>query len=334
MSDVSWQIETEILEGGDLAPVKSESALELDVAAIKKDILDMNDKVSGVSKFLADYEITDEALKALASAEIKDHATSLNKYFEGYETARKSLKSHLTEPYKVIESKGKELIKPVVDIRDRYKVAFAEREEEERALRREGIERTYKDYAPALVGVVPFERILNPKWLNKSFGAVKACEEMEQIVARIARDWEAFRKLDLAFKDEAEAVFFRELSLQAAIEFNDLRMEEQARLDALKYEVALNRGEAEAVPVVEPEIETLDHQQDIVAEAEQYVASVASAEFKPVSVYVLAIDATAEQKASAVDYLRSVGIHGRAAKSGFTCADEAMECMKGVLEHG
>lgn len=330
MSDVSEQneVEAEILEGGDLAPIKSESALELDVSAIKKDILDMNDKVSGVSKFLADYEITDEALKALASAEIKDHATALNKYFEGYETARKSLKSHLSDPYKVIESKGKELIKPVVDLRDRYKVAFAEREEQERDLRREGIERTYKDYAPALVEVVPFERILDPKWLNKSFGAVKACNEMEQIVARIASEWETFKKLDMAFKDEAEAVFFRELSLQSAIEFSDLRMQEQARLDALKADVAANRGEAEATPVVEPH----EQQRDIVTQAEEYVASVCDAD--PVDVYVLALEMTSNGKDCLKKYMVANGIHGRLAKSGFANAEVAMECMKEVVTNG
>ena len=309
------EVEAEVIEGGELIVPDTEKALALDIDSIKQDITAMNTQVEGVSELVKTYEIDDEALAALDLKEVKTHATSLNKYFEEYEAARKSLKRHLTEPYKSIEEAGKALMAPVVELRDRYKNEKTERENREKALLRQGLEETYRDFAPALLEVVPFERILEPQWLNKTYGAAKAADELETKVAGIAKDWEAFKALDVPFKAEAEAVFFRDLSLQKAIEHVERRKAEQKRIDDLNAEVEANR---EASP-------------DIVSQAEQYVAAVCS---KPVDVYVLALEMTAHEKERLKGYMVANDIHGRLAKSGFATAKDAMECMKGVIENG
>lgn len=306
------EVEAEVIEGGELSIPDTEKALALDIDAIKQDVAAMNKQVEGVAQLVETYEIEDEALARLDLKEVKAHATSLNKYFEEYETARKSLKRHLTEPYKSIEDVGKSLMAPVVELRDRYKDEKAARENRERALLRRGLEETYRDFAPALLEVVPFERVLEPQWLNKTYGAAKAAEELEEKVAGIAKDWEAFKALDVPFKDEAEAVFFRELSLQAAIEHVEQRKAEQKRIDDLNAEVEANRAAAS----------------DVVSRDGR------RAESEPVEVYVLALEMTERGKERLKGYMVANDIHGRLAKSGFASAEAAMECMKGVIADG
>lgn len=330
------ELEAEVIDGGALAAPDSERALALDIDAIRNDIAAMNEQVEGVAGMVETYWIEDEVLASLDMREVKAHATSLNKYCEKYEDARKSLKRHLTEPYRQIEDAGKQLMAPVVELRDMYKAEKDGRESREKAQRREGLERAYLEFAEAnglekIVDVVPFERLMEPQWLNKTYGADKAASELEDKMAGIASEWRSLGKLDLAYFDEAEAEFFRSLSLQAAIDYNDARVAEQERIDALKADVAANRGEAEPDAACDAPGDDGEPQGDIVEQAERYVASVCHEDS---AVYVLALEMTECGKDRLKGYMIANDIHGKLAKSGFANAETAMECMKGVIANG
>lgn len=287
-----------------------------------------------LDRMIEPYRGMDEAAIAKMDAkEAKACRADLNKIIANVEEGRKGVKRAYNEPLQQFEAGVRALLEPAVEARDMIDGYVKDKERIEKELLRQGLERTYEDFAPALVEVVPFERVLaiNPKWLNKSYGAAKAAEEMQDAVAGIAKDWEAFKALSIPFKDEAEAVFFRELSLQKAIEHVQRRKEEQARIDALRAEVEANRAVAVPEPAIWPETEPEPPQTpDIVAQAERCVASVC----EPKNVYVLALEMTESEKVELIGHVKGRGIHGSVARCGFESAEAAMECMKEVVSNG
>lgn len=189
-------------------------------------------------------DATPETLAKLDTAALKADRAELNRIIKSVEDGRKAIKAQYNAPLKEFEAKVKELLQPARDAENLMGYEVNRRRDEARALKREGLERTYHDFAPALVPVVPFERILDDAWLNAGFNAVKACEEMEAKVERIAHDWDVLKmkRSTLAFPGETEAEFFRTLDLAKALEYDGRRAEEQARIDAMRLDVARNQA--------------------------------------------------------------------------------------------
>lgn len=73
----------------------------------------------------------------------------------------------------------------------------------------------------------------------KSWSLVKEQEKLHALLVQALNDWAALKTGHLAFEKEAEAEFFRTLSLQAALNLNAMREEEQALIDQLNAEMAL-----------------------------------------------------------------------------------------------
>lgn len=205
---------------------------------------------SWVEEMLAPYEGMDaEAARLMDQKEAKSCRADLNRIIAEVEAERKAVKKAYNEPLARFEQAVKDMLAPVREAEQVLKERIDAEDEVKRAFRRQGLEQTYEDFAPLLVPVVPFERILqiNPKWMNLSYNSAKAAQELEDAVEKIAKDWEALKRARAYMRhyDEAEAVFFRTLDLSAAMAYNDQRDEEQARIDALKAEQAEARGEEE-----------------------------------------------------------------------------------------
>jgi len=208
-----------------------------------------------LDKLLEPYDdLSDEAVMAMPLKDAKTCRADLNRMSKELNDARKAVKKDYDKPLKEFEAKVKELVELINAPSDVLDGVIKTREEEEKQKRREGLENTYHDFAPALVPAVPFERILEPKWLNKSFGAAKAAEELENKVAKISADWKQLKTLKLEFYDEDEAVFFRTLDLTQAIAHENERKEEQARIDSMKQEVDGYAAEREQTVEPEPEL--------------------------------------------------------------------------------
>ena len=199
------------------------------------------------------------AISTMNVKEAKVCRTDLNRIIKEVDDERKAIKRAYNEPLERFEAAVKELLEPAKSGSEKLKEYIDKNAVIERDKRKQGLEATYNDFAPALVPVVPFDRILeiNPKWLNKSYNAGKAAEELEDAVKKIAKDWEVLKRQAslMRFYEESEAVFFRTLDLNAAIAHNDMREEEAQRIQQLKDEVDVNRGAQEIPPVIEQVIE-------------------------------------------------------------------------------
>lgn len=187
-------------------------------------------------------DMDDEAIAKMDVKEAKACHADLNRIIKEVDDERKLIKAEYERPLKEFEAEVANLLTPAKGAKLKLKEYIDAHTEKEREFIRQGLERTYEDFAPILVPVVPFERILeiNPKWLNKSYGAAKAATELEDAVEKIAKDWEVLKRARslMRFYDEAEAVFFRTLDINEAMRHNDEREEEQRRIDEMKAEQA------------------------------------------------------------------------------------------------
>lgn len=309
--------EARIIED-DLA--RSEGMLSLDVDAIKTDIIEMNAGLERAKGLVDIYDVSDEVLDGMELRDVKEGMADLNASIKVAEDMRKAFKRHMQEPVERVEALYREHIAPVMTLRDRYKGAKARIEDAERQQRREDLRAAYEEYAPALVDMVPFDRLLEPQWLNKSFGAKKAEEALLSKVDGVAKDWEAFGSMPWTDKEAAELDFFRTLSLRETAVLDDQRKQERERLEAMKATVQEYRqesGKASEPADYTPEVfET----PQIVQEAEQVVASVPE-------VWLFALEMTPEQKAALISYMKSQGIHGVPIRTRFASFAEAKESV-------
>lgn len=238
-----------------------------------------------------------EGIRKMPVKEIKTIRANVRAVINEIEDERKSIKKTYNAPLAAFEAQVKEIIEPAQRIEAALGEEVNAKEDEAKELKRQGIEQSYYDYAPALADVVPFERILDKRWLNKSYNAVKAVEEMYAIVDKIAHDWEALKGQadSLQFYQECEAEFFRTLDLSAALRLNAMRTEEQARINELKQQVEANKAAYEQQEEAEPE------------PTQQATEPSTEPEVVRTSYYIM-IDLTEDEKAALLDFIKSNNI--------------------------
>ena len=299
---------------------------EVDARVIEKDI----DRIDGAealmarlreraAKASADYaDMTKEGqmarplaenkrLRAGLNAEMKAIKAEFDAAIRPYEDMIAQAKQELKGV--MAEMKGAEaLLKTVVDAQA----------DEERDLRRQGLQATYEGYAGALADLVPFEKILRKEWLNKSYPAGKAAEEVEAEVDRLARDWDALKAQagSMAFYETAETVFFDTLDLGKAMAANAELEAKSAKVAELQAVVDANRAAMEPEPQDMPPYEG----------EEAYVAEHA-AEPEPMSApetvrrtYMIFIDLSEGERLALMDYIKANNIGAnRVIKSAVRC---------------
>ncbi|MBQ9041471.1 MAG: DUF1351 domain-containing protein [Eggerthellaceae bacterium] len=277
-----------------------------------------------LEKMMAPYKDMDEkAILAMNVDEAKDCRADLNKIIKEVDDERKAIKNAYNQPLAAFEQAVKELLEPAKEDVDKLKQYIDSQEDIKRENIKQGLRATYEDFAPALVPVVPFERVLeiNPKWLNLSYGPAKAARELEDAVAKIAKDWEVLKRQAplMKFYEESEAVFFRTFDLNAAMEHNDMREAEQQRINAMKSDIAEIKAANEPVvpqfEEVEPEPDSY-YQVDITPNPEAqngYTASVSvvsdAQQSRPCIVFV---DMTDAEKVELKTFLvqQNIGVRG------------------------
>lgn len=245
-----------------------------------------------LGELMEPYEgMTRESLAKRPESELAQCRADINRIIKSVEDGRKAVKKEYSRPLAEFESRIKELLAPANEAETLLKDSIEAKKAERMALKRQGLERTYVDFLESngigtLADVVPFDRVLDPRWLNKSFSAMKACGEIEARVESIAHDWTAVRAQRGALKhyDEVEAEFFRSLDLASALAVERKREEERAAIDALRSEV----GDA---PACEQESEGMN-------------------------AYRIEVRSTDGQIAELVRILKELGLHGKVVRIG------------------
>lgn len=239
------QVEAEVIET---------EATTLEVTYTEATIASNMDALEAhVKKVVADYEgATYDLTSAQAIKEAKHDRSYLNGIKKEIDERRKAVKREYNKPLDAFERRCKQITAIIDESTDAIKAQLDEAEQTHKDALYSRLQQHYEEFAGLLAPVVPYERLHEPQWLNKTFGEIKAQQALEAKVSDVARDWETLKAQQEAMPHyaDAEREFFRTLDLGAALNAARLADEEDQRIAELKAAMA---PEPEPMPEPEPE---------------------------------------------------------------------------------
>ena len=157
--------------------------------------------------------ITEDGIK-----EGKEDRAKLNKLKQTIDTCRKEIKKRWNEPYAAFEAKIKEVIAlidaPIAAIDSQLTVY----EEARKAEKQAEIEELYHRIAPEdIQELIPLDRIVDPRWVNKSTSLAAIEEAITITVNRTQSDLEALKNVDPEHEAAVRREYNRTLDLGAAM---------------------------------------------------------------------------------------------------------------------
>lgn len=217
-------------EASSLIVTYAPSSIEANFDALEKRVRKTVELYKG-----ATYDLT----KADKIKEAKNDRSYLNGLKNEIEERRKAVKREYNKPLAAFEKRCKEITSIIDGASDGIKAQLDEAEERRRAGARAALEAHYREFAELLAPVVPYERLHDDKWLNKSFGEVKAKKALEEKVSAVARDWDTLKaqRDSMAHYEVAERELFRTLDLGSALNAARSADEEDARIAAMREAV-------------------------------------------------------------------------------------------------
>lgn len=217
-------------ESSSLIVTYAPSSIEANFDALEKRVRKTVELYEG-----ATYDLT----KADKIKEAKNDRSYLNGLKSEIEERRKAVKREYNKPLAAFEKRCKEITSIIDGASDGIKAQLDEAEERRKAGARAALEAHYREFAELLAPVVPYERLHDDKWLNKSFGEVKAKKALEEKVSAVARDWDTLKaqRDSMAHYEVAERELFRTLDLGSALNAARAADEEDARIAAMREAV-------------------------------------------------------------------------------------------------
>lgn len=204
-----------------------------------------------VAAILADYDGWEPSAD---SAEDVKQCKGQRKYLNGLakelDERRKAVKREYLVPLNAFEDRANAITGAIKSVSARLDEVVKTAEQAERDAKQAELESHYEAYAGLLVPVVPYQRLADARWLNKTTSIHKAMEELEAKVDRIAADWAALKAVPLEFRDEAEAVFFETLDIGQAVSRNARLVADRARIDEMQAAMEPELSGEEAFPMV------------------------------------------------------------------------------------
>ena len=244
------QVEAEVIEA---------EATTLEVTYTEANIASNMDALEAhVKKVVAEYEgATYDLASAQAVKEAKHDRSYLNGIKKEIDERRKAVKREYNKPLDAFERRCKQITAIIDESTDAIKAQLDEAEQTRKDALYSRLQQHYEEFAGLLAPVVPYERLHEPQWLNKTFGEIKAQQALEAKVSDVARDWETLKAQQEAMPHyaDAEREFFRTLDLGAALNAARLADEEDQRIAELK---AAMEPEPEPEPMPEPEPEPVE----------------------------------------------------------------------------
>ena len=185
--------------------------------------------------------------------EAKADRAKLNAMKKDISDRRIQVKNALLEPYNVFEAEVKEvvaLIEEPIAMIDEQIVAYEERTKEEK---RQTLEKFFTENRADLPELITFDKIFNPKWLNKTSSLSSCKKEIKKAIEDITADLSVIRSsLSGKYSVYAEEFYLkREMNLPRAlseanrIQEMDKKAEEEEEKRAKLEEEAKIRRELE-----------------------------------------------------------------------------------------
>lgn len=234
-----------------VASLAIDDTLEDKLARLKKN----------VDEKLADYVDVKHIEKDEDFKAAKKYRAAVNAVKEPIEEQRKAAKKKYKDLLKTFDKTIGEITAPIDKLSDEYKAEIDRYDGECRKRRLTALKGHYYDLAGEMGPLVPYERIADDKWLNASFGEVKAKNIIERRVGELLHQFKFVNGLDYADESEkawAVAWWTRTLPMDSG--------EVAAAVAAHREEVAkaaalVSTYEQAMEPAPEPEPEPLPDEQ-------------------------------------------------------------------------
>ena len=175
-----------------VASLAIDDTLEDKLAKLKKN----------VDEKLADYVDVKRIEKDEDFKAAKKYRAAVNDVKKPIEAQRKAAKKKYSDLLKTFDKTIGEITAPIDALSDEYKAEIDRYDSECRKRRLTALKGHYYDLAGEMGPLVPYERIADDKWLNASFGEVKAKSIIESRVGELLHQFKFVNGLDYA--DESE----------------------------------------------------------------------------------------------------------------------------------
>lgn len=175
-----------------VASLAIDDTLEDKLAKLKKN----------VDEKLADYVDVKHIEKGEDFKAAKKYRAAVNDVKKPIEAQRKAAKKKYSDLLKTFDKTIGEITAPIDRLSDEYKAEIDRYDGECRKRRLTALKGHYCDLAGEMGPLVPYERIADDRWLNASFGEVKAKNIIERRVGELLHQFKFVNGLDYADEDE------------------------------------------------------------------------------------------------------------------------------------
>lgn len=244
-ADKPIEVEAEAIEDKGLTVSFTPAAIDANFDALDARVEEL---IAGYAEARYDLTSSDEIKQA------KRDRTYLNGIAKEIDERRKAVKREYMRPLEDFEARANAITAKVKKASSNIKEQLDEAEERRKDRAYGILKDYYEDLAGMLAPVVPYERIHDEKWLNKTFGEMKAKAAIDEKVAKVATDWETLQaqRETLPRYEVAEREFFASLDLGVALNAAREAQEADERIAGMRAEMA-EYGRNEMPPDTEPE---------------------------------------------------------------------------------
>lgn len=174
---------------------------------------------------------TEETIK-----EAKADRAKLNKLRTAFEDERKRIKKMCMAPYDAFEKQVKELI-ALIDEPIRLIDGQIKEVEEQRKIEKKGkVLEFYEGVIGPLKGVLPFEKVFRPEYLNATKSMKSITEEIQSLINRVNSDLDTIEGFGSKYELQIKDAYLKTLDLSTA-------MQEKARLEEVERRLAERKQE-------------------------------------------------------------------------------------------
>ena len=202
---------------------------------------------------MAEYDglvLTEDQVK-----EGKKELAALRKLRTAMDDERKRIKKQYLDPYQKFEAQIKEVIALVdapIQLIDRQIKEF---DEQKRIEKMNQIHEIYDQSIGTLRGILPFERVLDEKWLNATVSLKSTEKAIHDLVDRVNSDLDTIEALGSKYGMQIRDVYIRTLDLSAALR-------EKSRLEEQEKQLAERRAAQEREQAMRKDQEAREREQE------------------------------------------------------------------------
>lgn len=271
--------------------------------------------VANLGEMLAAYEGRQYTPGEIAAA--RADRAAIGKWEKQLTESRKAVSAFYAEPAKRFAAQVDDCVQMCEKVRTAIDKQIKAVEQAQREERRQALEKAYTDNAGGeLLELVPFARVLDDRWLNKSTPESTARKELLVKIETIRAELENLRSVCGEDFPEAQRVYLRGLSVNEALaaykQMQDTRAA-QARAEAIRAAVERERASRQVV------LPPTDEEREIRAAGRQQAQDNAhitadgrldfSMDAKPRTfTRTMEVTYTAEQGRALADFMRAAGI--------------------------